>query len=899
MVEGIGSYRRSIVGAIVAALLAAMVPLVVTLTAGDAGAAVEYTVSDIDELYDAMSDANADSDASVINLELGVYRVDVCSEAVGGLYHDGGAGTEALTINGNGSVIRNDYGGGFCEARVLTHKSTGALVLNDVTLTNGITGDSGAGLWTLGATTLDRATITENESYDGDGGGVYAEGADVILQNGSSVDENIAYGAGGGIYTNGFDISQARSGEVRASVPAAPAGSLIITGGSSVDGNRSMYDGGGIAGPATSIVVTAGSTVDGNFAGIHEDDVVLRTEISGSVADELAPATDECVLGYDYYGLQGWGGGISAWGGPVTIADSSVSGNVACNTGGGIAVWESSTELRVESSQVDNNAAGTIGGGIAATGAGVSVIGGSTVDGNQVGLQAVIFDRFDLQAAGLADCAIGGDDNRPFGVELTVGGGIASMAGGELTSVRVDSSSVSDNVSCGEGGGIAQNNYFGVGAAADVGRGAIELVGATVDGNAAYGADCGVVIDIQVVGAALERCGGSGGGVLGSFISVTDSSVSGNFANSAGGGILTTAVLDVARSAVNENVAENGPGGGVYATPFVRFVGPRAAAGGVSSPRTSVTVSNSTVSSNASGYDGGGIYSEDLLFAGSTGVSGQSSDVTLEFATVALNEVTGVLGVALVESLPAANVHAGDLVTAASVIALPVGGANCSVSTTTSGGYNFSDDESCGLTAGTDLEPTADAALGVLSGGAHTPSDGSALIDSVVLGFTQAGTSGAVAECGQTDQVGTARPQGIGCDVGAIEVSMTPPQAIDDAVTAVAGQPITIVVLDNDDDPDDLIDPTTLTVLPLVSAAEATAHGVAVANDDGTITYTSDPDYSGTDSFQYEVCASALIMCTRATVSVTVSGVTPTPLATPTPTPDSGIAPIDDIRFTG
>jgi hypothetical protein len=118
----------------------------------------------------------------------------------------------------------------------------------------------------------------------------------------------------------------------------------------------------------------------------------------------------------------------------------------------------------------------------------------------------------------------------------------------------------------------------------------------------------------------------------------------------------------------------------------------------------------------------------------------------------------------------------GALTSFGSVVALPQGaGANCVLNgtTTNSQGFNFSNDASCGFTAGTDTQGGGNPGLGALAnnGGptqTRLPQSGSPLIDAITAGSCQAdGASGITA-----DQRGLPRPDSASpnCDIGAVEV---------------------------------------------------------------------------------------------------------------------------------
>jgi hypothetical protein len=116
-------------------------------------------------------------------------------------------------------------------------------------------------------------------------------------------------------------------------------------------------------------------------------------------------------------------------------------------------------------------------------------------------------------------------------------------------------------------------------------------------------------------------------------------------------------------------------------------------------------------------------------------------------------------------------------------IAHPHGGPNCSnagslgvpatpLTATVTSGYNLSDDTSCGLTAATDKEGAGnDPGVGPLAnngGPTQTvlPQAGSLLLDAIPAAACQADGAAGVT----TDQRGITRPQGPGCDIGAVEV---------------------------------------------------------------------------------------------------------------------------------
>ena len=107
-----------------------------------------------------------------------------------------------------------------------------------------------------------------------------------------------------------------------------------------------------------------------------------------------------------------------------------------------------------------------------------------------------------------------------------------------------------------------------------------------------------------------------------------------------------------------------------------------------------------------------------------------------------------------------------------------------------------------------------------------------------------------------------------------------PPVAMDDTATTKEVAPVNIDVLANDSDPDA---GDTLTVV----STTVPANGSVAIEADSTITYTPDPGFQGTDSFDYTIEDSGGLQDT-ATVSITVEAAptpTPTPTLTPTPTP--------------
>ena len=97
-----------------------------------------------------------------------------------------------------------------------------------------------------------------------------------------------------------------------------------------------------------------------------------------------------------------------------------------------------------------------------------------------------------------------------------------------------------------------------------------------------------------------------------------------------------------------------------------------------------------------------------------------------------------------------------------------------------------------------------------------------------------------------------------------------PPQALDDAGETPEDTPVTIAVLENDSDGDG-------DALALVEAS-APAHGTARLTDAGTVEYTPEPDFHGSDRFTYTV-GDGSGLTAQAAVAVTVQPVNDPPQA--------------------
>src|SRR5262249_47518224 len=90
---------------------------------------------------------------------------------------------------------------------------------------------------------------------------------------------------------------------------------------------------------------------------------------------------------------------------------------------------------------------------------------------------------------------------------------------------------------------------------------------------------------------------------------------------------------------------------------------------------------------------------------------------------------------------------------------------------------------------------------------------------------------------------------GFTSNIATVSVTINRPFAADDWSDTDGAAPVTINVLENDSDPDG----NQHLVPGSIVVTASTAHGTALVNADGTITYTATGNFSGTDSFQYTV----------------------------------------------
>ncbi len=495
------------------------------------------------------------------------------------------------------------------------------------------------------------------------------------------------------------------------------------------------------------------------------------------------------------------GDGIYISGGPVSVTNSEINNN----TESGIALIDG-TPVSIVGSSVSNNGKS----GVRTTGQGFSsmTITNSTIDGNgDTGASCSACNLVQV-----TNSSISGNGSDP----TATGGGLAifSFYNDVTHTYSVTNSTIDSNAATREGGGIRL-----AGSAENPGFAPAELTvtDSSVDGNATVGffdidgggiyADTGnVTIDnSSVSNNAAGPLGGltssKGGGIYlreegglntDSSLVVTDSTIDGNDANWQGGGIwvVTSESVTITDSTISGNEANSLGGGGLYSSGASVSItastidGNSADVGGGVAitefsgyPEGDLDVSDSTISNNTSTFaasGGGGVFVNvgdagvDATFTNST-ISGnssanqgggimamQTSSVTLLHSTVVGN--SGING---------ANIFTASrpLTIEASLVALPTGGDNCDVFSTTTGGFSFADDASCGL-GGSDLVAAINPMLGPLAdnGGAtatHLP-DAMSPVGGLVPAASCSVASG---------QRGVARPQGTDCEAGSVEIA--------------------------------------------------------------------------------------------------------------------------------
>ncbi|MFL5755631.1 MAG: choice-of-anchor Q domain-containing protein, partial [Chloroflexota bacterium] len=250
-----------------------------------------------------------------------------------------------------------------------------------------------------------------------------------------------------------------------------------------------------------------------------------------------------------------------------------------------------------------------------------------------------------------------------------------------------------------------------------------------------------------------EDNAGVGGGIFvqsGATLNTQNLIVSQNHAERSGGGIDSDGALFVSGSTIENNTAGFGAGiddfGAIFDATDSTITGNQAQTdgGGLFLGGLADTLTNDTIAGNLAGEGGSG---------SGGGLAGTSNSIHLNNTLLAQNGT-------------------------------PVSSSNCSAGGITSNGHNLDDGSTCGLNA-SDLSNT-DPLLGTLDTTGSTD----------VLPLTKSSPAIDAGDCiggPSVDQLGVDRPQGAGCDIGAVEFVPPPsdyfvstPQELADALASAS-----------------------------------------------------------------------------------------------------------------
>ncbi|MGQ0593866.1 MAG: choice-of-anchor Q domain-containing protein [Gammaproteobacteria bacterium] len=259
---------------------------------------------------------------------------------------------------------------------------------------------------------------------------------------------------------------------------------------------------------------------------------------------------------------------------------------------------------------------------------------------------------------------------------------------------------------------------------------------------------------------------GDGGGIenRGGAVTLTDSTVFANGAYYRGGGVENDvdSTLTLTNSTVSNNYGFRGRGGGVYNGGTATLTNSTISGnstfelgGGGVSNYGALTLTNSTISGNSATY-GGGVYNGGTLILARSLLSGNTALNGAEIYGGVIADNFNLFG------------HSG--ITHAQAFSGFSPGANDLIATS---------------------DGTTPTALGTILVGTLADNGGPTKTHALAVGSPAIDTSPADNDCQRTDQRGIGRPQGISCDIGALEG--TPSRAADLAISLTdSPDPLTV-----------------------------------------------------------------------------------------------------------
>jgi hypothetical protein len=277
-------------------------------------------------------------------------------------------------VDGRGGAIQNENGGD--------------LTLTDDVISGSTATEEGGGVASDGFTTISGTTISGNTSSDSAGGGLYVETGNFAadqIEN-STITGNTAHNNGGGIESDGINltitgstISNNTSGSYGGGIDAAYSKYGLNISGSTISGNTATDGGGGLsvynrdrspASPKYEPVSIGTTTISNNQAPLGGGIDLVATQSGAPVK------IDASTISGNQGGSGSFGGGllVEAYANaPIDTTDSTISGNSATH-GGGVSLGYNGDEalfgnsahgsVSFDNSTIAGNTADSSGGGI-------------------------------------------------------------------------------------------------------------------------------------------------------------------------------------------------------------------------------------------------------------------------------------------------------------------------------------------------------------------------------------------------------------------------------------------------------------------------------------------------------------------------------------------------------